>query len=1570
MNSAQTSREAGREATLTAELLADAIRNAQGNTGVLVRDLQLDAVAVCSQLSQLRDEGLDLRIAYLNPAASEAAHDAGIPSEEFDTSVEQAERWRNQRGLDALIVVVSESDQAKLTSLEDFVLIGPSSLRRLLVERAQLELSEINDVLPRWWGIIGKDEQTSFFDLLDYFLALEGLGPEEVKEAAATSINMLGLLPNPALFDDPSEKQLRSQLEEIRSLALRLANFSEDDRTKVEAALGAEEDPARRAQLQAQLRTLQRHRRGGEMELSASDARELLKARTQRPKPKPKPKPNGDPSDDPPLPPPTSLTALAAAALLRSTAHDVEPDGIDSPDQDGAHDTAPASLAKAMDELTSELDNMEETVRPEPIRVTLPSGAQIDGEVKTDVVSLVGRMVDESKCGGLVRVSGADIATMIRNFQQSGEITESWDLAKIAYLIEAFAETDPQFDSIREAFERYDAARRALLPMVRELCVEPLLVAVNPPSAPLATEVVETYQHLVTVLRAHHTALHESFAEDTRALIERVLLIDTVFLNNGSSLVALLTPLHPLLLWHYMEYTRVVTNQRDALEARDRELVFSELSRNGVPLFLPSLGVPRLVSHKAALSLPYAGKFGGLPQFSEEANASDPKDGLEPIRRLLEVFVDMHPSSAEGLRLAVLEPQDAAQFLLACCDLADRKDAKLRGAHITVLRSRAGVGAELDLSADEERRVQQRFGDHANRRFTFETIRVAEGDLAPPDGLMCHIFIAVDQTERLHASASGQPQRIQPLANRRRLAYRLSSDTLDLEPEPGGILADYSKLAQLAVGANILSYSLIHQAEDLRARMQEGARQVPWYVVVDGHVDRDLDIGGLRVLTARERTRDVVAFTRSNDAFRRSLRDVVRQFNTSVNDETLDSILVSLSELLDSGLLALRPGKSGEVVIPHVKGILGLMVAVKHLRDTAPSGSDRIVLSLDSDEARQWLHLHDNKDNSRSDLLVIDGTDGQFTVTIVEVKARQNVAAEYSVADGIVTGPAISQMLSTYRILRLVFDPDTTELLLTPSRREVIREHLYRELSKASYDRTARRRWEQLVRQLLDGGAQVDLRCELIHVQLGVAATSIEPRREVRARIEDVLVPVSLQSLNEDGVPELEAALTPPEPPGPPEPSPEPPESPPEPPPRPRSDNGRPPSDGPSGATADAPVQAEKPEAETPDTDVEATVPTADDPTVSRPRALIGVTSGSFAGGREVFFDPQAPDEKLNNPHISITGETGTGKTQATKAILSELLPLGIPALILDFKDDYAKPDYAAVEGLTVHDAALGALPFNPMVPPIDKMTGHVNPTTHLHELANTLQRIYSLGDQQAFALREAMKETYAISGVGPRPFVPEPSQQYLPFEAIKDVLQREKSTTLLGRLSPVFDLGVFSEGDAALTLSDLLETPTVIRLSQLPGDQVKNAVAEFFLMAMHSYLVRREQPHALQQVLVLDEAWRLVSSRFLKPLMLEGRAFGLGVIVATQFPRQLPEEISGSTATRLFFGQTKAEQIREIQRTLVGKASGPDADNIDRVIRSLAPLECVIQNAQHAPWVRVKVTPYYARLSQEPFNE
>ena len=45
-------------------------------------------------------------------------------------------------------------------------------------------------------GSSAGDEQISFFDLVDYFLALDPLTDEEVKEEAALQINRLGLLPD------------------------------------------------------------------------------------------------------------------------------------------------------------------------------------------------------------------------------------------------------------------------------------------------------------------------------------------------------------------------------------------------------------------------------------------------------------------------------------------------------------------------------------------------------------------------------------------------------------------------------------------------------------------------------------------------------------------------------------------------------------------------------------------------------------------------------------------------------------------------------------------------------------------------------------------------------------------------------------------------------------------------------------------------------------------------------------------------------------------------------------------------------------------------------------------------------------------------------------------------------------------------------------------------------------------------------------------------------------------------------------------------------------------------------
>ena len=953
-------------AELIASLVAAAIRQARGLSGVLVRDLvNLSPSHLLRELQSLQAEGIDLRIAYLNDNAQQIADDLDLSAGTFSTRVEDAELWRNEPGLDALIVVIAEQDAAKLTSLEEFGLLAPPQLRSLLIESAVSHFGEFNEVLPRWWTIIGHDDQIAFFDLVDYYLALKSVDSAELKEEAAKQINRLGLLPDPGFFDGPADKQLRARLEENRDLALRLANFSEEDRQRVDAVLDSENNVTRRLELKERLRDLQTYRRGGSLGLTVLDAQQLLRIRRKSTvrKTSSKAPTDGDSDDEGRPNAPTNITMLAVESLLETSAAEQDDDLADT-----ALNTVAQSLREQLDEISE-----DPTVRPRPVTVELPSGAELGEEIQTDVLNLMRHVISEDRLGGLVEPLGADTIGMVRNFQQSPKVTTAWEVSQIRELLEAFAVDDATFLPLVQAFDAFVTARAELLPYLGELTVAPLLVATAPNSRTLIDPVVNTYQSLVSKTEESYGALHQRYGDDARALIEYLLLIDTVYLQSDEAFVAILTPLNPLLLWHYAEYTRAIGSQRETLGQKDQDLVRSEFERaNGVPLFLASLGIPRRVADSVPSSLPFSGKLGNLPYFSLRSSSRDHKDGVGPIRKLIEAFVALYPASREGLRISLLDPPDASVFLSLVCDLADSK--VIAGAHITILRRTDGVGAELNLSSDEERRVQQRFGDHDQRRFTFNTVNIASTNYGLPEGSTAHILVVFDQTDGQSAEAGGSPQAIQPLANRRRIAYRISAKSLDLEPALGGILGDYSRFAKLAVGANIVSYQAIHQSDQLKERLRAGAKTVPWYVVADAHVDRDLDLGGLRVLTAREGTRDVASFTRSSDAFRRTLRDVVRQFNTVVSDDTLDELLAALSELLDAGLLSLRPGKSGDTVHSHVKGILGLLVAVQSLYTTTPAGYERIILSLDDSQARKWLHLSD--DPHRADLLVIDGIDG------------------------------------------------------------------------------------------------------------------------------------------------------------------------------------------------------------------------------------------------------------------------------------------------------------------------------------------------------------------------------------------------------------------------------------------------------------------------------------------------------------------------------------------------------------------------------------------------------------------
>jgi hypothetical protein len=365
--------------------------------------------------------------------------------------------------------------------------------------------------------------------------------------------------------------------------------------------------------------------------------------------------------------------------------------------------------------------------------------------------------------------------------------------------------------------------------------------------------------------------------------------------------------------------------------------------------------------------------------------------------------------------------------------------------------------------------------------------------------------------------------------------------------------------------------------------------------------------------------------------------------------------------------------------------------------------------------------------------------------------------------------------------------------------------------------------------------------------------------------------------------------------------------------------------------------------------------------------ARSGVTFlvGKTAAGEEVHWDPQSVATPLNNFGILVTGDPGSGKTQILRALIQRVVHESIPVCVFDFKNDYSEPSFAGPLGLTVFDVDRDGLPFNPLTL-VGDHNGETRPIAHIHETAGILRRIFHLGDQQEAFLKRAMQQAYDDAGIkaGQRQRV-----DNLPaapsFEDVVSILNAggRGATALLNRLSPLFDLGLFPDSRAAKTsFSDLIGQSAVLDLHRLPDDRIKAAIAEFLIVRLHSHVLRGEQPRQLRRLLVFDEAWRVKDSVRLQELAREGRAFGVGIAIGTQFPGDIPETLAGNLASQLLLHNSEIEHRKSVARTLVGAASGPVAVQIIGQTQTLQKHEGFFRNQQYSPYVLVTTIPHYKR--------
>ena len=369
--------------------------------------------------------------------------------------------------------------------------------------------------------------------------------------------------------------------------------------------------------------------------------------------------------------------------------------------------------------------------------------------------------------------------------------------------------------------------------------------------------------------------------------------------------------------------------------------------------------------------------------------------------------------------------------------------------------------------------------------------------------------------------------------------------------------------------------------------------------------------------------------------------------------------------------------------------------------------------------------------------------------------------------------------------------------------------------------------------------------------------------------------------------------------------------------------------------------------------------------------AAQSVMLGVHEDGGQVHWAPFETEAKLLNFGILITGDPGSGKTQTLNVLIDGVAGMGFPVCIFDFKNDYSERGFVQRIGLKVHDVRRYGIPFNPLMPSASD-DGQAQPIEHIFTITGVLKRVFGLGDRQTATLRDAMKEAFERRGVNPQKWVHADSLRPPSFDDVVAILEEQKEArhpqaiSLLDRIAPLFELGLFPKSDELpVPFEAMLDERMVLSLFALPTDEIKAALAELIIIRLHGVLLRRVQPRKLTRLLVVDEAWRVASSAHLESLAREGRAFGAGIAIGTQYPGDLPADLSGALDTKIYLKNQQPDHKKAVVRALCGANSGPDAAHLHGVLERLTQFEGLIQNQQYLPYARFKLVPYFARVER-----
>ncbi len=347
----------------------------------------------------------------------------------------------------------------------------------------------------------------------------------------------------------------------------------------------------------------------------------------------------------------------------------------------------------------------------------------------------------------------------------------------------------------------------------------------------------------------------------------------------------------------------------------------------------------------------------------------------------------------------------------------------------------------------------------------------------------------------------------------------------------------------------------------------------------------------------------------------------------------------------------------------------------------------------------------------------------------------------------------------------------------------------------------------------------------------------------------------------------------------------------------------------------------------------------------------IGSTVDTFRPGD---LQLNISDTRLNQLNMGVVGDLGTGKTQLLKSLILQISSStsnnrGIRPrfLIFDYKRDYSSPDFVQATGARVvkpHRLPLNLFDTSGLgdvaAPWLDRF----------RFFADVLDKIYSgIGPVQRDKLKRAVRTAYESAPT------PKPPTLRDVHAAYADLLDG-KSDSPMAIIDDLIDMEIFvPDASDAVPFDQFLDGVVVVSLDALgQDDRSKNMLVAIMLNMFYENMLRvpkrpfvGEDPQlrAVDSYLLVDEADNIMRYEFdvLRKLLLQGREFGTGVILASQYLRHFKVNATDYREPLLTWFIHKVPNVTPAELSSLGLTGGA-ADLAERV-KSLKVHQCLYKS-------------------------